>query len=415
MTHDNDQPAVESLAQERAPLVCSIFTDFDEPSVTPDEWDALVLRAGGDIYSTFDWCRTWWEFYGAGRDLEVYVVRRGGRLVAVFPFFRETLRLGIIPVRAIRLVGCDHTVSTCNVIVEPGVEDEAVAALAGSLGDRKVPWDVISLGALPGYAGNLGALSKAFERHFPAASVETNEDVGVQTLYDLPDTFEGYLAGLSKHRRKKTLEYDRRFSRNFDVAVNHPETPSEAMEAFGRFVELHQALWRARGKLGHFKDWPEAVGFHRRLIERLAPRGRIFLLEIAADGDVVAMAYGFRFGRVADAFLSGRDDRPQWRKWKLGRVAFLKVVQSAVNGGATTLERGRGFYEYKLEEGGRLARLKAITITRPSLRARAGLRLLRFAARVLHIAYYRLWFARIAPRMGVLRGPLWESWIRSKL
>jgi hypothetical protein len=33
-------------------------------------------------------------------------------------------------------------------------------------------------------------------------------------------------------------------------------------------------------------------------------------------------------------------------------------------------------------------------------------------ADLLHLAFYRLWFLRVAPRAKFLRTALWRSWIR---
>ena len=56
-------------------LVCRVHEGFEEIEHVAQTWDDCVERNGGDIYSTFDWCRTWWEFYGRGRRLLVYLVR----------------------------------------------------------------------------------------------------------------------------------------------------------------------------------------------------------------------------------------------------------------------------------------------------------------------------------------------------
>jgi len=35
-------------------------------------------------------------------------------------------------------------------------------------------------------------------------------------------------------------------------------------------------------------------------------------------------------------------------------------------------------------------------------------------ADLLHLAYYRVWYIRVAPRLRVLSRPLWRSWIRRR-
>jgi hypothetical protein len=45
-----------------------------------------------------------------------------------------------------------------------------------------------------------------------------------------------------------------------------------------------------------------------------------------------------------------------------------------------------------------------------STRARATLAL----GDLLNLAYYKVWFQRVAPRLPLKRGPLWRSWVRRR-
>ena len=79
---------------------------------------------------------------------------------------------------------------------------------------------------------------------------------------------------------------------------------------------------------------------------------------------------------------------------------------------ATEIEAGTGRYDYKDKLNAKTLPVHSLSVCRrgaaPCWRARATLAL----GDLLHLAYYRVWYQRVAPKVGILRRPLWQSWIR---
>lgn len=407
--------AVESESQAAdtvglPPLTCSVFSSFEELDVMRDEWDAFVERTGGDIYSTLDWCQTWWEFYGDGRRLEIVLVRQGEELVGIFPFFHEKQWLGGMPLHLVRLVGCDHSVTTCNVVIAEALEREVIAAWAGAQADD---WDAIILSPLPGYEGRGREIAEAVGLAFPETSVEYRADCGPHIVFDLPASYEEFLGGLSRNERHNIRRHGKRIRHEYAVTVSENVKSSDVAKAFKRFLPLHQHLWEAKGKLGHFGDWPHSEVLHETLVKRLGNKGRVLMFELQANDKVVAVEYCFLYGSRMHWFLNGRKESEDFQKWNIGRMGFTNLVEWAIDHGYTSIDAMQGYYEYKLRLGGRLAHLQSIVATRRTARSRIAFRLFRAGSWLLHTAYYRLWFRKIAPFIGVKRGPLWKTWIRS--
>jgi CelD/BcsL family acetyltransferase involved in cellulose biosynthesis len=403
--------SIAARGQEAGDVTSEMRRSFAELAGIADEWDALVVRAGGEIYTSFDWCKTWWEFYGAGRTLEVALVRAGGRLVAVMPFFRETHWLGMLPLRVVRVVGCDHTVTTVGIAVEGGFERTAALEWAKLSGGK---WDAVIVGPLSGASERAEELARAFGEAAPGAKVENIGDLGPQTVFDLPGSFDAYLAGLSKTEKANYQKELRRLEREYRVETTVTTGEAEAAAAFERFMPLHQNMWEGKGKLGHFGDWPEGFEFHRKLIERLSAKGRAFFVELVAGGKVITSHYCFRLAGKAACFLSGREESEAHQRWSLGRIGLLDVIRYFIWEKCTLMDALRGYYEYKLRYGGRLVKIRSVRIRKSGLRAGAAWALYGLAAWVLHTAYYRVWFMRVAPRLGI-SGRLWKTWIRSRL
>ena len=100
-------------------LICSVHSTFDEIEISEQAWDAFVDSVDSDIYLTYSWCRTWWEFYGAGRELRIYIYKYNSNIVGLIPFFYERQWIGPVWLKIAKVVGADFTIAMDN----PPVED----------------------------------------------------------------------------------------------------------------------------------------------------------------------------------------------------------------------------------------------------------------------------------------------------
>ena len=72
------------------------------------EWDEFIEGIDGEIFLTYDWCRIWWKYYGAGRELRIFVIRRDKAIIGILPVFLERLGFAPLGLRVVRFVGTDH-------------------------------------------------------------------------------------------------------------------------------------------------------------------------------------------------------------------------------------------------------------------------------------------------------------------
>ena len=112
--------------------------------------------------------------------------------------------------------------------------------------------------------------------------------------------------------------------------------------------------------------------------------------------------------------LPARLNGEQWDRFALGRVGLMKMIEVAAAEGATAIEAGTGRYEYKEKLNAKTLPLHSVVLCRRGLAPRLRARLTLAHGDILDFAYYRLWFNRVAPRIGILRRPLWRSWIRRR-
>lgn len=391
------------------------FTRFADVESIRSAWDDLAEAVGGDIYSSFDWCAVWWRHYGRNRKLRLGIVRDGERLVAVLPLFCETLYHGLFPVRVVRVVGCDHSVSSCNVSVRSDYLHEVPAVLVDQLCDLE-NWDMIHFGPLSSYFVGAEAFAAAFESNPQVGAVELDKRRhGVQTLVDLPEDYDQYLRSLKPNERRDTQRRQRRLAEQCEFRPRVVASAGDLNAAFNRFVCLHHKQWTVQGRLGHFGDWPDALAFHRDMLHAQSRQGRPSFAEVWADSELLAAQYEYQFGRRVHWLLSSRTNESKWDRFSPGRLVHLTAVRHAIDAGARQIDDMQGRYRYKMRLGGRLAPFLCISVLRRGQYRHARVKVLRSVAALLNVAYYRVWFSRLSPRMPYLNRPLWDAWIRSRL
>jgi CelD/BcsL family acetyltransferase involved in cellulose biosynthesis len=398
-------------AQRRAELAVERIGSPRELDRVRDEWDGFVERCGSDIYFTIDWLQAWWAHYGRGRAFEALLVRDGDRIVAALPFCVYRLWAGPVAVRVARFVGADSTLPVFTPAIAEGFEQPVLeAAFAHLL--LAVGCDAVCLSPLSGESPAASAAERAAGGD--AFSLVRSDSTGPHTVFGLPATFDEYLAGLSNSQRRDHGRFLRRLKRSHEIAFR-TVSGEEAVGYFDTFVALHADHWRAAGKLGHFGDWPGSEAFNRDLVRRMAASGRARFYEISAGGRPLAVEYCFVLGERCFWRLPARDPDPELQKVRLGRLSLAELFRVLIEEGRTTVEAGPGHYDYKLRLGAREHPLRRVVVSGTSRSSRLRSELLLRWADLVHLVYYRGWFLKLAPRLGVPPRALRRAWIRARL
>jgi CelD/BcsL family acetyltransferase involved in cellulose biosynthesis len=391
----------------RAPTTVITFTSFAELERFRGEWDDFVQSCGSDIYFTLDWLETWWKYYGEGRKLRCFLIHAGGRPIAALPFCIQQLRLGPISLSLARFVGADSTLPVFTPAVEEGYEKKIWRVVLHRLfADEQL--DAVSLSPISG-------LSLVRDEIKEIATQDSNfqivrdDSVIPHTMFFLPTNIDEYLSTLSTNTRTMNRRYARKLNKTRNVAFR-TWRGKKAAERFEDFAKLHGAQWKAKGKLGHFGDWPSSFEFHRELATKLANHDRVRIHEIRGDGELLAAQYSFVLG-----------DRCYWQFPArrpgiagMGRLAFVMMIKALIEEGINLIEGGRGHYGDKVRFGGKELPLRRLVLAKSASVARIKAKFLLAWADLLNFLYYRVWFLRVAPRIR-RRRPLWRTWIMTQL
>ncbi len=401
----------QTVADRSAVLRHRVFSSFAQAEPLRAAWEELAQRCG-DLFASYDWCRTWWRYYGGKRRLQIHVVHDGADLVAVLPLFRETVWPLGVPLRVIRLVGSDHALTPAGLAIQPEYVRPVFRGLLQRI-ERQGHWDLLHLGPLLFYMDTVEVMAEVLAAQPTVGQVISNAQGSCVTVYDLPQTYEQYLGGLGSERRN-ILRCERNATSQQQVQASVPTTQEDVRKAMAELVRLHQHLWIGKGKLGQFRDWPDYERFHCEMAEHQVQAGRLALVTVQAGSQTIGVEYGYHFGARTHALIRGYCDDQTWRTYSIGRMLHCHMVQQAIGRGSTLLDDGRGVFEYKRRLGGRLRCERSLTVVRSGVAIRSRIWLAMRSAWCIHAVYGRIWFDWLRPRLGLPARPLRCCYIRTK-
>lgn len=282
------------------------------PRTLRDEWRALFeVDSNATPFQSWEWNSAWWNVYGRGRSPYLLAAYEGEDLVGLLPLIRS---LG--PWRTLRSMAVGPS-DYLGPIAQPQVRTKVEQAFLEHL--REAPADMVDLHQWTGDS-----------RH--------GEPVDQATCLrlDLPDSFDGYVAGLSK-----SLRYDvRRLERSEGFRIIEPEDPTQAL---GVLFDLHVKRWRSRGLPGVFSR--RVRRFHEQWAHLAQPLGWLRLKILEHDAQPIGAIYAMSQGGRCYYYQAGFD--PAASKLSPGTLLVAATIREAIEDGVSTFDFCRGDEPYK--------------------------------------------------------------------
>jgi CelD/BcsL family acetyltransferase involved in cellulose biosynthesis len=279
-----------------------IVTDHTEFLALEQAWNDTVARAGVmHPFLRHEWVRTWWDAFGAGRQLHVLVIRVDDRIAAIAPLMRESVVMYGVPVRCIRLIHNDHTPRTDLIVASD--PEESYRAVWNNLRDNRDAWDVVQLNQLESGSPT----SAAFLQHAAADGCSTgvwkSSDSPYLTLYG---TWDEYLNARSAKFRSNLRNRLSRASRLGDVTLEVLTDRDGIRAASADAWRLEASGWKQSEGTAITCE-PAVHDFYSTLIDRGTDAGWLQLLFLKVGGQRVAVSYGACFQRRLFLFKTGYD------------------------------------------------------------------------------------------------------------
>ena len=261
---------------------------------------------------------------------------------------RGPLVLGSVQCRRalLRWLGSGEVCSEyVSILCQPGCEEQVVEALAPRLSESIAAgasaWDLLELESVEVEDHVVAGLVRRLAGHGHVV----HQRPGPTCLrVPLADTWEAYLATLSKGHRKQVHRVERGLLDTGRAVLHTVARPEELPAAIERLIDLHQRRRRRLGQPGCFAS-ARFAAFHREVMPALLEDGCLELHWLQLDGRAVAAEYHLAGGGLVYAYQAGVE--PDALDAEPGRLVMLMALRRAIGRGYRAMDFLRGDEPYK--------------------------------------------------------------------
>ncbi len=338
-------------------------------------WNRVLDRCrSASIFMTFEWLRSWWAIFGAGKDLFVLVARASdGEVRGIWPLYRSCEGWGGVGRVVLRPVGDDQVGSAyLDIIVSEGDRPAAVRAFATYLQTRRSEWDVAFISDLRADGETLAMLCAATEA---IGAVVTQRPGHVCPYLTPPPGQERVEQLVSTHTAETWRRRQRRLSQRAKVEFAAAADGATVDRWLGVLLEFHRMQFGQRGETSRF-DHPLVQAFHRQVAARFLGRDRLRFFALLADGEPIALDYAMAYRETFYLYQTGF--HPNWGEFSPGAAVIAHAVQSALDERRyreIDFLRGEGGYKMSWTKASRST--VTLAVGSPSLRGRVWMESLR--------------------------------------
>ena len=302
------------------------------------QWDALYRadpRATPFLAPGFGgaWLRHWAD----GVAPCVLTLHEDETLVGLAPLVLR--RRG--PVRTLMPLGF-YVGNYWDVLARPDRRAAVEAAVAAELARRRDEWDALVLDTLSPGSALPPALRRAGLR---VRARGCRPYPGLR----LPASFDDYLAGLGRVRRREL----RRRLRPLDsgrLELVDVHDPAGLDATVTTFQELRAVWWQTRGKtLNPDHTRPEFSAFLRAALRELVPAGRAVARELRSADRVVGVTLDLRDDTTLYAWLNAY--HPDIGRLSPGKMVMTETIRGAISAGLGYFDFMVGDEPYKYDFG----------------------------------------------------------------
>ncbi|MEO8495977.1 MAG: GNAT family N-acetyltransferase, partial [Planctomycetota bacterium] len=313
-----------------------------------ESWDCLTR---GVPFRSWEWLSTWWEHYGADRELYVLAAHDDlGTLIGILPLFRER---SATRGRVLQLLGSGEvcteyvTVLATNEHEDPVIDAIANWLIKASRRDAKDAdaWDLLELDTVltsdSALAKLVGALAEA------GCGVHRKPALNCWKLA-LPASWDEFYEGASTSRRKSIRKLQRNAIDCGRFEFKLANTDDEFRGTMKLFVELHQKRRISLGEPGCFAS-KKFAAFIDGVSHRLWSRGILELSWIELDGQPVGVDYCLLNADTTYVYQGGLE--PAAQKEAPGHLMTMALIKHSIRSARTTYDVLRGDETYKADWG----------------------------------------------------------------
>jgi CelD/BcsL family acetyltransferase involved in cellulose biosynthesis len=315
-------------------LHVEVVSDPQEFAALEPLWNQLIDEARpGHPFLEHSWVRTWWECFGHAMRLQILLVTRGGRVVAIAPLVEDSVRMFGVTLRRLGFFYNSHVPRQEFLVAQ--YAEEAYTAIWNHLG-RGSRWDILQLNQLEQESRTLREMelhARAYGRPVETWLSGNCPYVPVRASFA---SWSQYLSSLPAKHRSNLRNRMKRLSEAGSVEIETIDSHSGLAQALDDGIRLESAAWKGEEGTAIGCD-PNLSRFYRDFARQAAERGWLRLHFLKAGGERVAFDYSLQYrGRM---FLLKHGYHPDYARLSPSQLLLQGVLECAF---------GEGLEEYEI-------------------------------------------------------------------
>jgi hypothetical protein len=333
---------VRPVPQSSSPYQIERQTSLEQLDALEKEWSALLDdMPAAPIFLAWEWMRTWWLFFGEGRELWLLTARdRQGKLVGIGPWMKEEYKKGMLKLGMLAFIGTGRVCPThLNILARDADQDGVYRAFLAYLACQPGAWDVLRIGSV--------LLDSPEYCLLTAAGGRLRAGGQTTCLYiPLPGSWDAFLHTTSRNHRYNLRNTTAKLEAAYPGAVEFSEVtdPQALDKAMARLEDLIRDRCHARNIQTDWDD-PTFARFHRSVASTALEHGQLLLCTLTVQGQIIGILYNFYFKNRVYGYNAGYEI--DWKRFGLGHLMIGYVVKTAIEKSAVEMGMGRGDAAYK--------------------------------------------------------------------
>ena len=263
-----------------------------------DEWQRLQsICADSWPFNSWEWCVTWFRYFGEDRKPFVLLVRKAGKMIGLWPLMMSTQDIGIgIKLRRLQFVGYrkDFRWNDCMDIL--AVEDEKANVIEQGLRflhGYRYHWDQLDLWDIPETSMTIEVLKETARRYSWYLEVAENAVCPYVTTNKVD--WEEYQKSRVKSARGDIGRQKKRLQKIGDLKVIY-FYGEDIQKRLPFLFNMHKNRWAHTNTPSIFERDAQHKDFYRAIGSIFFPE-HLTLMELQLNGEPIASHFGFVWKR----------------------------------------------------------------------------------------------------------------------
>ena len=303
-----------------------------------EDWRRLAEQNGApSFFLSHAWFRCCWLGRRGDERPFVVIVRQGPEIVGLAPFFANTIKWRIFPVRTASLMQNQDS-PFAGMLVAPDGASEILRAIVDHL-RQSSKVHLISFNKIPRSSSTHDVLA-----NFGMRAPLIHELGGRSPILRLDGDWDGFWTAQSQRFKKTIRNVANRVERLGQVTVEELSAVASAEECMQVFASAADRSWKAELPISLRRN-PSIRRFFEALTSALHASGQLRLWTLGLDGIPIATEYHVHDGDTVYALRSDFDGR--YREASPGAYLNAHIVRTYFERGVRIYDMGPGDREYK--------------------------------------------------------------------